>query len=373
MNQSNPLYDTSPALAVIEPWLRKHLPDLDEAVTRRFIQIVTGIFEQRSLILETIAESSVFTATTESNTTQVRRIIRDQRLTLDAIYYPLVQSFLSEFQTDLIYLTMDETAHGTDYLVFQLGLATDGLSLPLGFLLYETDSAWAEDARDLLRTLDTYIPDTMDVVLLADRIHSGEPFLACLDELRWDYVFRAPQDTYVEVPSLGWRQLKQIYKPRSRRYLTNVRVWKSSERRTNVSIYKHARKGFRPVTWYVLSSFPAAKERFAEYACRWWMECTFKDLKSAMFQWERGRVVVAERVIVLLMGVGCAIWAMWLLGRSHEHTPRRKPTTTRPQKRRKSLIKQGCSAFTAAKKRKQLLTLPTLHEPRVLDYERVFK
>jgi hypothetical protein len=82
MNQSSALYDTPAALALIEPWLRGYLPSLDEAVTRRFIQLVTALFEQRSLLLEAIAESSVFTGTDSSNVTQVRRIIRDARITL---------------------------------------------------------------------------------------------------------------------------------------------------------------------------------------------------------------------------------------------------------------------------------------------------
>jgi len=37
-------------LALIEPWLRKHLAALDEAVTRRFVQVVIGVFEQRPLL-----------------------------------------------------------------------------------------------------------------------------------------------------------------------------------------------------------------------------------------------------------------------------------------------------------------------------------
>ena len=58
MHQSQALYDTSAALALIDPWLRAHLPTLDATVTRRFIQLVTGIFEERSLLLETIAGRS---------------------------------------------------------------------------------------------------------------------------------------------------------------------------------------------------------------------------------------------------------------------------------------------------------------------------
>ena len=96
MNQSSVLYDTSPALALIDPWLRAHLPNLDAAVTRRFIQLVTGIFEQRSLLLETIAESTAFTGTDSSNVTQVRRIIRDVRITLNDVFYPLLKELIAE-------------------------------------------------------------------------------------------------------------------------------------------------------------------------------------------------------------------------------------------------------------------------------------
>ena len=75
---------------------------------------------------------------------------------------------------------------------------------------------------------------------------------------------------------------------------------------------------------------------------------------------------------VLLIGISCALWAMWLLGRAHERIPNYKPTTTKPQPRRKSIIKQGISAFTIAVKRHRPLTLGTPSQLRVLDYERTF-
>ena len=133
MDQPQSLYDTPAALALIDPWLRAHLPNLDAAVTRRFVQLVTGIFEERSLLLEAIAESTAFTGTDSSNVTQVRRIIRDARITLKDVYYPLLECLIAELPNDVLYLTMDETSHHTDYCVVQIGLATDGISLPVGF------------------------------------------------------------------------------------------------------------------------------------------------------------------------------------------------------------------------------------------------
>jgi hypothetical protein len=273
MNQSPSLYATSEALALLDPWLRAHLPTLEEAVTRRFIQLVTAIFEKRSLLLETIAESSVFTGTDSSNVTQVRRIIRDVRITLEKVFFPLLEQLLAELQGDVLYLTLDETSHHTDYCVVQIGLTTDGVSLPLGFHIYAPDASWAEDARDLLETIDAILPQQSRIVLLADRFHTGEPFLACLDELQWYYVFRASESTQVEHPTKGWMPLKRLYKrANTGRYLSAVRLWKQGLRRANISIYKLVRDGFRTTIWYIVSDLPAAQERLAEYACRWWQE-----------------------------------------------------------------------------------------------------
>lgn len=144
MNQSSVLYDTSAVLALIDPWLRAHLPHLDAAVTRRFIQLVTGIFEQRSLLLETIAESTMLCGTDSSNVTQVRRIIRDTHITLKDVFYPLLERLIAELPNEVLYLTMDETSHQTNYCVVQVGLATNGISLPLGFHIYAPDAAWAD-------------------------------------------------------------------------------------------------------------------------------------------------------------------------------------------------------------------------------------
>jgi hypothetical protein len=373
MCQPEALYPYSPALQLLDPWMRKHLPTWDETATSRLIQLAAGIFERKSVLIEEIARSTAFNAAEQtSNETQVRRIVRDERISLKTMYYPFINTLLAELKTDILYLVMDETTHSDDYRLFQISLATDGFSIPLGFFQYDVDEAWADDARELLAILDDYIPARFTVILLADRIHTGEPFLSCLDALGWEYVFRAPDDTYIETQT-GWKMVRSLYKRKNTgRFLNNVRVWKGSTRHANISIYKYARAGFRAVNWYLISSLPACMERFTEYACRWWQECTFKDIKSALFHWERGRVIEPERVEVLLIGLSCALWVMWMLGRAYEQLPRHKPTTTTPQKRRKSIIKQGIDIFDKFRKKKLNLVLELPPRPRVLDYERIF-
>ena len=375
MCQPSALYAASPAMQLIEPWMQPRLPKVvDPTARQHIIQLAAGIFERQSALIKTIAKASAFQANTDSsNETQVRRILRDERLFLASVYYPFIQHLLKEMAPTELYLTIDESSHLDDFGIFGVGLATDGLSIPLGWILYATDEAWAEEARDLLTTLADYLPTQTRIIVLADRIHTGEPFLACLERLGWDYVFRASVDTQIET-SRGWKALRALtLQARRGRFLQQVRIWKGGERRTNVSCYKLPRKGHRPIIWYLVSSLKAAQQRFVEYACRWWHECGWKGLKSALFDWERGRIIDFDRVDVLLIGISCAIWAMWLLGRAHEHVPRLKPSTTKPQPRRTSIIQEGISAFTNASKKHRPLTLSTPPQPRVLDYVRVFE
>ncbi len=99
----------------------------------------------------------------------------------------------------------------------------------------------------------------------------------------------ASETTQIEHPTHGWIALKRIATAANTgQFLANVRIWKGGNRRINVSIYQRVRDGFRPTTWYVVSDLPTAEARLAEYACRWRQECTFKDCKSNMFDWERG-------------------------------------------------------------------------------------
>ena len=69
----------------------------------------------------------------------------------------------------------------------------------MGWLLYAANDDWAEDARDLLTELAPYLPETARIILLGDRIHTGEPFLERLDELGWGYIFRVVYPLHVDV------------------------------------------------------------------------------------------------------------------------------------------------------------------------------
>jgi hypothetical protein len=373
MNQSPKVYDMASAAESLEPWLRQHLPNLDPVARRHFVHLVTGIIEQQSLVLGAIAAASPFQAEPESNYTQVQRIIRDTRLTLETVYYPFLHHILAAMPGEHAYLTLDQTNHGPQFNVVLLGWASDGISLPLGFVVYATDEGWANQARELLGRLESVIPQGRTITLLADRIHAGDPFLSCLDELDWGYVIRLPEDTFIADADGEWVEVRHLRQRAGRmRVFRNVRIWKGSVRRATVCLYRRRAADGATVSWYLVTNLAGEHTRFVEYACRWWQECTHKLLKSALFHWEDGRVRAPERVAILLMAFGCACWALWCLGRAHERV--RHPTTPPKQRpsRRQNIIKRGWDVLQSARKQRCMPVMPSLPQPRVLDYHRRF-
>ena len=373
MNQSAPLYDMASVLETLEPWLEQHLPELEVVARRHFVHLVTGIIEQQSLLLRAIAAASPFQAEPESNYTQVQRIIRDTRLTLETVYYPFLMHLLAQLPAQEAFITLDETSHTDAFNLVLVGWATDAVSLPLGFVVYPTDASWADDARTLLKRIKQVLPTTCSITMLADRIHAGDAFLSCLDELGWGYVVRLPEDTCIETERDRWQEVRHLRKRHGRlRVFSSVRIWKGAQRRATVCLYRHRLPNGTITTWYLVTNLAGEQIRFVEYACRWWQECTHKLLKSALFDWERGRVTEPPRVVILLMGFGCACWALWLLGRASERLPRRKATTTRTQVRRQNVIKRGWEVLQAARKRHCMPTIPAPPTPRVLAYQKRF-
>ena len=146
MDQSPALYAESAVAQVVAPWLADHLPRLDPTVVHRLVQLTTGMLEHQSLLIEEIARGSTFRATAESNATQVRRIVRDTRLSLEQVYYPLIRALVAEISSDTVYLRMDESAHTNVVGIFQIALISDATALPLGFIVYDAADAWADDA-----------------------------------------------------------------------------------------------------------------------------------------------------------------------------------------------------------------------------------
>lgn len=370
MESTTLLYAQSPTAQQIAPWFSQHLPQLDPIVRHRLIQLTTGLMESVDVRVAQIATGSAFRATPVSNATQVRRILRDPRLTVATVLDPLMQSVLAQPTTDPVYLCLDESHHTDRVRLLQIVIATDAMALPIRFFVYDPNAAWADAARRCLEAVAPLMPPTRPVIVLADRVHAGVPFLACIEALGWHYVFRLSRQTHVQTAK-GWQTLASMHPRRHpTRRLTQVALWKQRSWTTNVVIHRHERAGHQPVVWYLATNLPPTKDCCVLYALRWWQERGFLLMKSAGFGWERSRVTALGRVTALLVGVACATWLLWMLGRQRDHRTGLRPPTTSPQPRRVTIFRLGvwhCRDISTGRHHTVTWIVPPF---RTLTYER---
>lgn len=370
--ESAPLvYADSPTAQCISPWIRLHLPTLHPVVQHRLIQLATGLMETVDVRVEQLATGSAFRATPVSNATQVRRILRDERLTVETVLDPLIRSVLAAHRADTLCLCIDESHHTDRVRILQIVIATDAMALPIRFFLYDPHAAWADDARQCLYALAQVIPPHLRVIVLADRVHAGMPFLACIEALGWGYVFRLSCQTHVKTTK-GWQMVGQLHPRRyPTRRIEQVALWKQRSWTTNLVIHRHERPGHQPVVWYLATNLPPTAVCCLLYALRWWQERGFLRLKSDGFGWERSRITDIKRVTALLVGVACATWLLWMLGRQRDRRPSLRPTTTTAQPRRANVFRLGvwhCRDVSTGRPHTITWKLPAF---RTLDYERV--
>lgn len=128
---------------------------------------------------------NAFRATSSSNATQVRRILRDDWLTVAAVLDPLIQSVLAQPTPDLVYLCLDESHHTDRVRMLQIVIATDAMALPIRFVVYDPHAAWADAARRCLEAVAPLIASTRPVIVYC-RACSNHDTLSLRDQWNED-------------------------------------------------------------------------------------------------------------------------------------------------------------------------------------------
>lgn len=171
-------------------------------------------------------------------------------------------------KNDTLSICFDESSHTTTINLFQGTLVTDAMALPLSFFLYEPQDAWADDARSCLQSLADVLPDHVEIIILADRIHAGKPFITCIEALGWNYSIRVPKIPILKQKK-AWMPVKNLH---PRRYPTRrweaVKIWKTNAIHSTIVIHRHEQDGYTTVVWYVITNLPPTEHCCVIYTCQ---------------------------------------------------------------------------------------------------------
>ena len=343
---------TAPLYASVLGWLLEMLPHgaFHRPACKRLALLVTGLLAGETATTSGLADILHGLAISSAQELSIhRRITRseadpqlDPRRVLPALFRPLLPILLKTALSSHaanepsgahhharflgVRLVLDGSSKGEAVHFLTLGLADQGLVLPLAVRCWEQNAPlptgeYRAQVLSLLSEVNLLLPpDLRDHVLfLADRLYGTSPMLDLLGSVGWHWVLRVQGQTRVcNADGTEWAVATLAPAP--------GRIWVSEsdlppDPTTPIAAFKQA--GWRPCRvvaawlegqaepWLLVTDLVASAERLADYAQRWAIERLFLSWKSHGFDLEAVGIGDPLRLSRLLTGLVVA--TLWRL------------------------------------------------------------
>ena len=207
----------------------------------------------------------------------------------------------------------------------------------------------------LLRLLRTLIPETIRVVILADRGFGRAEWAAVCQELGFDYLVRIRPDVTVACSRYRGTLRKYPVRKGIAHVLRDVQYRKDARVSHNLVVrWRPALPKKRDEPWYLMTNLDASAESLCQlYSCRMSVEELFRDHKNRRNGWSlrNTRIQHADRFDRFLLILALAYILLVGLGLQSrlDYEPSQRCTNTRQSE---------CSVFTIGK-----AMLPRLNYP----------
>lgn len=316
---------------------------------------VLGVVHSASLGVHLIGKALAWARGTRSKhgVKQVDRMLSNKGINvwnLLAQWVPFVLAQRSEALVTLDWTDFDDDGQTT--LVASL-VARHGRTTPLVWHTVEKAALKGNrnDIEDfVLRRLREVVPESVRVILMADRGFGDQKFYALLELLKFDYVVRFRQCIQVTAQT-GEKKKAEEWVPASGRavHLAGAKV---TQEEADVGAVVCVKKKGMKEAWCLATSLREATAAYVVdlYAKRFRTEETFRDMKDLRFgmglSWVKVRSV--ERRDRLLLVSALAMALLTLLGTAGESLGMERYLKANTAKTRTySLFRQGCEYYQA--------------------------
>lgn len=331
--------------------IANRLPSLNSWQASNVALFSQGVIQAESSRQQAIARKVAEGERVDSAERRMRRFLANQALNLEALFSEWTRWVVSAMEADTLYLLVDETKLQDRLGAMVVGLAHEGRCIPLAWQCYRANSAADYPAEGqvamierLLRVVAQGIPAGKRVIVLADRGIGTSPRLCQgVSDLGWHYLFRVTGQSKICTetgeytiaamvqPGEVWAADGRIFKKRGQLPAQARAIWT---------------EGYDE-PWALVTN--ASDLSGFEYARRNWQEQSFRDLKSAGWQWEASRVRDPDRMARLMLVLAIAYGWTLALGSYAVHWGRARALHRRPDRsvrRQWSLFKEGLQLFT---------------------------
>lgn len=222
-------------------------------------------------------------------------------------------------------LGMDATTLGERFVVLVISVLYRGHAIPVGWVVLPAckKEAWKEHWIKLFGLLEAGIPKDWNVLVLADRGLYAIWLWKTILKTGWHPFLRINQGgKYRQLDSSQYFSLSHAVPDEGKAWGGEVVCFKTNPvKATLLACWDTKYKD----PWLILTDIPVAKVNIAWYGIRAWIECGFKDLKSAGWQWQRTRMTDPRRASRLWLAMAVAtLWTLSVGGEADAADPEPK-------------------------------------------------
>jgi len=289
MENTPRLYDTLVAV------LRQHQNWLDRRHLKTLAWMLVGLIQAGKISLTAWAPYVHSRAVyAQSSVRRFARWLENSRIDVHALYGPLVQHALAEWEHQVLYLALDTSMLWNTSCLVRISLVYRGRAVPLVWTVLEhpSSSVAYEVYKGLLDQVEQVLPYPCSVVFTADRGFADTHLMEHLTELGWHWRIRIKGSFWVY--RRGKRPCKVHRIPMSAGkalFWHHVYVTKQEYGPVHLAL---GRPLGRQEYWFVVSDERTESKTFEAYGQRFDIEENFLDDKSNGFQLESSLIRSAK-------------------------------------------------------------------------------
>ena len=273
----------------------------------------------------------------QSRQRRIRRWIGNSRINVHRLYKPIIQTALANWEDSCVYVSLDTTQFWDEYCLIRLAVVHRGRALPLAWRVLEHSSATVafSEYQEMLTHSARYLPQGVNVILLADRGFVHTEAMSAVRRLGWHYRIRLKSNTWLWRSSGGWIQPNALHLANGEvRCFHNVKLHKQQWYGPVHVIF--GRNTLNGELWVVVSDEPTTIQTFREYGLRFDIEELFKDEQSSGWNLQKSEIrsvcdlsrlcfilalatlyVTAQGVVVVEQGKRRWVDTHWFRGNSY--------------------------------------------------------
>lgn len=245
-------------------------------------------------------------------------------LDISTCFTPLLRWILSGWSSHQLALAMDATSLGDRFVVLVISVVYRGCAIPVAWtvLAAARPHAWRQEWLRLLSLLKPAVPETMTVLVLADRGLYARWLFQHIVTMGWHPFLRI--NAGAKFRPAGWSHfypLAHFAPTEGRRWQGQGAAFASQQCRLACTLLARWEVGYSE-PWFILTDLPPEASDACWYGLRAWIEQGFKLIKRAGWQWHRTRMIDPRRAERLWLAVAVAtLWLLSVGGQTDERIP----------------------------------------------------